>query len=159
MSTQGPGETRMSSYRPYLVRALYQWILDNDMTPHLLVDAARAGVRVPASAVQNGRVVLNIAPRAVSALDLDNDVIAFSARFGGVSQRVEVPVPAVLAIYARESGHGMALPEESQANADDAADGLDAAPGETSLDAAFDATERGPDDGGGARRSHLRVVK
>ena len=149
----------MSSYRPYLVRALYQWILDNDMTPHLLVDAARPGVRVPASAVQNGRVVLNIAPRAVAALDLDNDVISFSARFGGVSQRVEVPVPAVLAIYARESGHGMALPDEAQAHADDAAEGLDAAADEAALDAALGTPERGPDDTGGARRSHLRVVK
>lgn len=148
------GDARMTSYRPYLVRALYQWILDNDMTPHLLVDAARPGVRVPASAVQNGRVVLNIAPRAVAALDLDNDVIAFSARFGGVSQRVEVPVPAVLAIYARESGHGMALPDEATPGTGDHGD----------LDAAADGVtptlpESGPDDDGSPRRSHLRVIK
>jgi stringent starvation protein B len=149
------GDHRMSSYRPYLVRALYQWILDNEMTPHLLVDAARPGVRVPPSAVQNGRVVLNIAPRAVSALDLDNDVIAFSARFGGVSQRVEVPVPAVLAIYARESGHGMALPDEANAEADEAAEGIDIAAGAVESSA----SEPGPDDSGGGRRNHLRVVK
>lgn len=84
----------MSSNRPYLVRALYQWISDNGLTPHLLVDATVAGVLVPASAVQDGRIVLNIAARAVSQFDVGNDSIQFLARFGGVSQSVHVPMPA-----------------------------------------------------------------
>ncbi|HWU70983.1 MAG TPA: ClpXP protease specificity-enhancing factor, partial [Pseudoxanthomonas sp.] len=103
---------RMTSHRPYLLRALAEWIADNDMTPHLLVDATQAGVQVPASAVKEGKVVLNIAQRAVAHLLIDNDSVSFSARFGGVSYPVRVPIPAVLAIYARETGQGMALPDD-----------------------------------------------
>ena len=88
----------MTSHRPYLLRALYEWIVDNGMTPHLLVDATRPAVRVPVHAVKDGRIVLNVADRAVSQLDMGNDVIRFSARFGGVSHNVSVPVGAVLAI-------------------------------------------------------------
>jgi len=102
----------MTSHRPYLLRALAEWIADNDMTPHLLVDATQAGVQVPASAVKEGRVVLNIATRAVAHLVIDNLTVSFSARFGGVSYPVSVPISAVLAIYARETGQGMALPED-----------------------------------------------
>ena len=104
---------RMTSHRPYLLRALYEWIVDNGMTPHLLVDATRAGVRVPPHTVKDGRVVLNVAERAVARLQMDNDAVGFTARFGGVSHPVLVPVGAVLAIYARETGQGMALPEDS----------------------------------------------
>lgn len=128
----------MSSNRPYLVRALYQWISDNGLTPHLLVDATVAGVLVPASAVQDGRIVLNIAARAVSQFDVDNDSIHFLARFGGVSQSVHVPMPAVLAIYARENNQGMMFPPEN-------------APQAPPPDAP--APEEPP------RRSHLRIVK
>lgn len=103
---------RMTSHRPYLLRALYAWISDNRMTPHLLVDATRPGVQVPPSAIKDGRVVLNVAERAVVGLDMGNELIAFTARFGGVSQPVRVPISAVLAIYARENGQGMGLPEE-----------------------------------------------
>ena len=99
----------MTSHRPYLLRALYEWIADNGMTPHILVDARLPGVRVPAHAVKDGRIVLNIADRAVAKLDMDNDSVRFSARFGGVSQSVIVPIAAVLAIYARETGQGMAF--------------------------------------------------
>jgi len=102
----------MTSHRPYLLRALYEWIADNGMTPHVLVDATRPGVRVPTHAVKDGKVVLNIADRAVAKLELDNDSIRFTARFGGVSHPVLVPIAAVLAIYARETGQGMALPED-----------------------------------------------
>ena len=89
---------RMSSHRPYLLRALYQWISDNGMTPHLLVDATQPGVRVPAHTVNEGKVVLNVAARAVAHLDMDNDAVAFTARFGGVSHAVIVPMEAVLEI-------------------------------------------------------------
>ena len=103
---------RMGSNRPYLLRALNEWINDNGMTPYLLVDAGRDGVQVPASSVKDGRVVLNIAPRAVAQLVIDNHAVRFMARFGGVSQSVLVPVAAVMAIYAQETGQGMMLPED-----------------------------------------------
>ena len=103
---------RMTSHRPYLLRALNEWIADNGMTPHLLVDATQAGVQVPVSAVKEGKVVLNIAERAVVRLLIDNEAVSFTARFGGVSQAVYVPVSAVLAIYSRETGQGMALPDD-----------------------------------------------
>jgi stringent starvation protein B len=102
----------MTSHRPYLLRALYEWIADNGLTPHLLVDATRPGVRVPAHAVKDGRIVLNIAERAVAHLQMDNDDVRFSARFGGVSHAVIVPIDAVLAVYARENGQGMELPPD-----------------------------------------------
>ena len=136
----------MTSHRPYLLRALYEWIADNGMTPHILVDAQQPGVQVPTHAVKDGRVVLNIAERAVAKLQLDNESVRFTARFGGVSHPVAVPIAAVLAIYARETGQGMALPEDV---------------GGTSPD---DTPPAPPDDSGddGAtpkRGGHLRVVK
>ena len=103
---------RMSSHRPYLLRALVEWINDNGMTPHIMVDASVAGVQVPSSAVQDDRVVLNIAERAVMRLHIDNEAVSFTARFSGVSFPVMVPISAVLAVYARETGHGMALPDD-----------------------------------------------
>ena len=103
---------KMSSNRPYLVRAMYDWISDNGLTPYLLVDARVAGVRVPPGAVKDGQVVLNVAVRAVSDLELGNESIRFLARFSGVSHQVEVPVQAVMAIYAQENGQGMMFPAE-----------------------------------------------
>lgn len=134
--------TPMTSNRPYLLRALYQWIDDNSMTPHLLVDATREGVQVPASTVKEGRVVLNIAARAVANLDLGNRDVRFKARFGGVSQSVVVPMSAILAIYAQETGQGMMLPEDG---------------GTMSADEADSSPE--PSDDGPKRGGHLRVVK
>lgn len=137
----------MTSYRPYLLRALHQWIGDNDMTPHLLVDAGQPHVQVPPQAISNGKVVLNIAGRAVVGLSIDNDAVSFTARFGGVSQAVWVPVSAVLAIYARETGKGMALPDNvgTTGPEDDPP-----TPPEGSQDDPTPPTKRG---------SHLRVVK
>jgi stringent starvation protein B len=103
----------MTSTRPYLLRALYQWVLDNDCTPHVLIDAGIDGVQVPPSVVKDGQVVLNISPTAVAHLDLGNDELSLNARFGGVSQRVRAPVGAILALYARENGQGMMFPPES----------------------------------------------
>jgi len=97
----------MNSSRPYLVRAIHEWILDNNMTPHLLVDIDGEGVDIPAQQGQNGKIVLNISPAAVEALNLGNDAIAFRARFGGIATDVFVPVDSVLAIYAKENGRGM----------------------------------------------------
>ena len=102
----------VSSNRPYLIRALYEWLLDNDLTPHLLVEADREGVTVPRQYVEDGRIVLNISPTAVRGLELSNDLISFNARFGGSPMDVFVPPEAVLGIYARENGRGMLFPEE-----------------------------------------------
>lgn len=117
-----PAPPAMSSQRPYLLRALYEWIADNGMTPHVLVDARMPGVRVPAHAVKDGRIVLNIAERAVAKLELGNDAIRFTARFAGVSQAVIVPLDAVIAIYSRETGQGMAMPEEPRPAASQASE-------------------------------------
>lgn len=108
----------MTSNRPYLIRALHQWISDNGLTPYLLVDAVRAQVDVPPSAINDGRVVLNIAYRAVAGLELGDEYISFSARFGGVSRNIVVPVSTVLAIYCHENGQGMAMPEEPEMDQD-----------------------------------------
>ncbi|MFL6593733.1 MAG: ClpXP protease specificity-enhancing factor [Luteimonas sp.] len=136
----------MTSHRPYLLRALYEWISDNDMTPHLLVDAGQPGVQVPPHTVKDGKVVLNIAARAVAALELGNDSVRFTARFGGVSHPVSVPVSAVLAIYARETGQGMALPEDSGPTVDDEPPTTPSEPG-------------GDDSSPPRRGGHLRIVK
>lgn len=102
----------MTTSRPYLVRAIHEWILDNEMTPHLLVDIEGEGVDVPAQQGQNGKIVLNISPQAVEGLMLGNDAIGFRARFGGISTDVYVPIDSVLAIYAKENGRGMVFNEE-----------------------------------------------
>ncbi len=101
--------TAMTPNRPYLIRAMYDWICDNGLTPHLAVDAHYPGTRVPQEFVQDGQIVLNLAPRAVQGLVAGNDEIIFSARFGGIPRNMVVPVGAVLAIYARENGQGMAF--------------------------------------------------
>ncbi len=102
----------MTSNRPYLLRAIYDWISDNGLTPYLLIDATGEGVRVPPQVVKNGQVVLNIAMRAVANLELGNDWIGFSARFSGVSHVVRIPVGSVLALYAQENGQGMMFPAD-----------------------------------------------
>ncbi len=106
----------MTSTRPYLIRALYEWIEDNNLTPHILVNAEAPGVNVPKQHVHEGQIVLNINATAVRDLRLGNEWIEFSARFGGVSRTLLIPVTAVLAIYARENGHGMAFGEEPGGN-------------------------------------------
>lgn len=135
----------MSSNRPYLVRALYEWIVDNGLTPHVLVDADFPNVSVPDSAVRQGKVVLNVGPTAVRELVMDNEQIGFSARFGGQPHVVYVPVQAVQAIYARENGQGMMFAPEPDGGGDD-----DRGPG----DDASETNESSED-----RRQHLRVVK
>ena len=97
----------MNSSRPYIIRAIYEWIVDNDCTPHLLVDATGEGVFVPESYVSDGQIVLNISPSAVVSLHMGIDTVAFNCRFGGQPQDVEVPIAAILGIYARENGQGM----------------------------------------------------
>jgi len=106
---------QMTSSRPYLIRGIYQWIADNGMTPHLLVDVAIEGVQVPTEHVQNGKIILNIAPMAISRLILGDREITFSAMFSGKSQLIFIPVEAVLAVYAKENGQGMMFSEDDGA--------------------------------------------
>jgi stringent starvation protein B len=126
---------QQTSRRPYLVRAMHEWMTDNHQTPHLVVDAGIAGTEVPKAYVREGRITLNVSWQATQGLKLGNDWIEFSARFGGVSQSVRVPVAAVLGIYARETGQGMLFQDDG-----------DAPP-----------PTPGPDDTGS--RPRLRVVK
>ena len=164
----------VSSQRPYLLRAIHEWISDNGMTPHLLVDAGYPGVHVPPGTAKDGKVVLNIAERAVGQLSLGNEYITFGARFGGVAHEVFVPVAAVLAIYSRETGQGMALPEEAYDDDVDTSPEMASkkeAPKRPQLSAvpatdAGDGNEEGDDEPtppteptGGPRRPQLRVVK
>nr|WP_298410065.1 ClpXP protease specificity-enhancing factor [uncultured Halomonas sp.] len=102
----------MLSSRPYLARGLYEWLLDNELTPYIVVDAEREGVRVPQQFIQNGQIVLNIAPTAVRELDMANDVLSFDARFGGHPMQVLVPFTAIIALYAKENGVGMVFGHE-----------------------------------------------
>ena len=115
----------MTSSRPYLIRAMYQWIIDNGMTPHLLANASVEGCLVPENHIQDGKIVLNIAPMAIGGLVLGDDDISFSARFNGVSESIYVPIRAVEAIYGRENGQGMMFSDdddslsESETDADE----------------------------------------
>jgi len=113
----------MTPSRPYLIRALHEWIIDNGLTPYLLVDAERPDLDAPVEYADNGKLVLNVAPRAVRGLALGNSLIAFNARFGGVARDVSVPVSAVLAIYARENGQGMLFSEDDGGGDDPPPDG------------------------------------
>ncbi len=103
---------KMASSRPYLVRAFNEWILDNNCTPYIVVDAGVQGVQVPTEHVANGQIVLNISPGAVKGLVVGNGALEFSARFGGVPMQVFIPLQAVMAIYARENGEGMVFGSE-----------------------------------------------
>jgi stringent starvation protein B len=140
----------MTSNRPYLLRAIYDWISDNNLTPYMLVDATRNGVRVPPHVIKNGQVVLNLAMRAVANLDLGNEWISFQARFSGVSHSIQIPVPAVLALYAQENGQGMMFPAEEEDGGDPPSDTPPSPP-----------APEAPTDGDKPKRggSHLRVVK
>lgn len=102
----------MTPSRPYIMRALYEWIVDNDCTPYLLVDAGITDVMVPLQYIKDGQIVLNISPGAVMGLNITNDAVIFNGRFGGVATDVFVPVGAVLGIYARENGQGMVFEAE-----------------------------------------------
>src|SRR5262245_64900815 len=103
----------MTSSRPYLARAIYEWILDNRCTPYVLVDATLPGVQVPTNFVKDGRIVLNVSPTATSGLLISDQELSCSARFGGVPMDLHVPIPALLGIYARENGRGMMFEPET----------------------------------------------
>ena len=102
----------MKSRKPYLLRAIHEWISDRDCTPHVVVDAGIAGVDVPRQYVREGKIILNVSWNATANLRMGADELSFSGRFGGASMMVRVPIDAVLAIYARETGQGMIFGEE-----------------------------------------------
>jgi stringent starvation protein B len=97
----------MTSLKPYLIRSIYEWIIDNNLTPYLLVDAEHSQAVLPIQFVDDRKIVLNIRPAAVEALSLGNDTIEFNARFSGKPMHIIAPVAAVMAIYAKENGKGM----------------------------------------------------
>lgn len=102
----------MSPLKPYLIRSLYEWIIDNQLTPHLLVNAENDKAVLPQNFIENGKIVLNISPEAIQGLVLGNEEIKFNARFSGESMHVIAPTLAVLAIYAKENGKGMIFDKE-----------------------------------------------
>lgn len=133
----------MAALKIHLLRAVYDWAVENGHTPHIVVDATAAGARVPPGfADEAGRIVFNVHPRAVHAFAFDDHWLRFSARFGGKPYGVEVPTGAVLAVYAKENGHGISFPPDS------VGEGGDPEPPPT-----------GPDDGAPRKRPSLRVVK
>ena len=141
----------MTSPRPYLLRAIYDWLVDNGLTPHLVVEVSGDDVRVPRQFVENGAIVLNVSPSAVRGLELGNDFVEFSARFAGTPPQISVPLAAVQAIYARENGQGLVLSEF------DGALGEDDSPEGSAESVASDSDAQANTD---ARRApHLKVVK
>ena len=119
----------MTSSRPYLLRALYEWIVDNEHIPYIVVDATMPGVVAPPEHVKDGQITLNIAPHAVQSLSLGNADVRFSARFSGRPWMITIPVMAILAIYDRDTGQGMGFPPGTM-------------PGETGDDADNDTATR-----------------
>jgi len=102
------------SKRPYLIRAMHEWMVDNLHTPHIVVDASFDGVNVPSEHIKDGKIILNISETAAHNLKLTNDAVSFRARFGGVPFDVWVPVRSVLGIYARETGQGMIFSHDNE---------------------------------------------
>ena len=140
----------MKPRKPYLLRAMHEWISDSDCTPHLVVDAGVTGVDVPRQFVRDGKIILNISWNATAGLRMDADWVSFSGRFGGSAMNVRVPMEAVLAIYARETGQGMIFGEE------DGASPPPATTPETTSDTKPEPPSRPPS---GGARAKLKVVK
>lgn len=149
----------MTSNKPYLIRAFYEWIVDNNLTPYLVVNAGIHGCKVPTQHIQNGQIVLNILPSAVGNMLMGNDVITFNARFGGKPFALTVPIKAVLAIYARENGAGTMFDAEEDTEDDqhhlEAVSDSEAEEGSDQIPPEDDPT----DPNKGKKVSHLRVVK
>jgi len=132
----------MTSNRPYLMRAMYEWILDNELTPHVMIDAEMPNVEVPRQYIEEGKIILNVAPRAVQGFLIDDECLGFSARFGGKPYNIYAPIGAVRAVYASENNEGMMFDKLPEADVDDAPDPDDTPPTPTA-----------------SKRPTLRVVK
>jgi stringent starvation protein B len=143
----------MTSHRPYLVRALNEWILENKCTPYIVVNAFESGVRVPQNYVKDGQIILNISPVAVQGLQISNEGIEFNGRFGGIPTRVYVPTNAIMGIYARENGQGMIFDQDATPPPITPPTG----PGKSGSNSEGDGGKEGKGKGGA--RPSLRVVK
>jgi len=151
----------MGPNRPYLLRAFYQWLLDNECTPHLVVNAELPGVQVPFEHVKDGQIVLNIAPHAIGDIEMSNERVMFSARFSGKPFQLIIPMAAIMAIYARENGAGTMFEDEpfyleqsQQALSDSDMNGL------TSVDSSDEVSDTEPaSDEPKKDRSFLKVIK
>ncbi|MCH8550590.1 MAG: ClpXP protease specificity-enhancing factor [Natronospirillum sp.] len=150
MSDQPP-PVKMNDNRPYLIRALHEWISDNGCTPYMVVQADVPGVQVPEGFVQDGRITLNVANRSVQSLNLGNEEVIFSATFGGQLEHIRVPCQAIAALFAKENGQGMVFevkPDSPPPAGGDDDSGPSASGG--------DKSEGRPGDG---KRPRLKVVK
>lgn len=144
-----PGAIRLSR-RPYLLRAMHQWMTDSGLTPYVMVDAKLDGVDVPRAQVRDGQIVLNLSYDATRHLDIGAEELRFEARFGGVARSVRVPMMAVISIYARETGEGIVFPpEESPPPPAD----------EGAARGAASSSSAAPSASPAARRPALKVVK
>ncbi|MCB1958113.1 MAG: ClpXP protease specificity-enhancing factor [Rhodocyclaceae bacterium] len=146
------------STKPYLIRAIYEWCVDQGFTPYLAA-AVDQNTRVPAGYARDGQIVLNVSADATQGLQMANDRITFQARFGGVAQSISIPTANVLAIYARENGHGMAFEVEVAGDRPPHDAELEA---ETEMppDEAVLPTDESPDSAGpGGKGGHLRIIK
>jgi len=151
----------MGPNRPYLLRAFYQWLLDNECTPHLVVNAELPGVHVPFEHVKDGQIVLNIAPHAIGDIEMSNERVMFSARFSGKPFQLIIPMAAIMAIYARENGAGTLFEDEpfyleqnQQTLSDSDMNGL------TSVDSSDEVSDtEPPSDEPKKDRSFLKVIK
>ncbi len=133
--------------RPYLLRAMHEWITDSGQTPHIVANAESGDIDVPVQHVHDGKIILNIGFAAVQNLDLGNQEICFQARFSGAPYRVRVPVSAVLGIYAKETSQGMIFSDEATVNPDE------------HVDADRDSADRSDDTSPDSGRPHLRIIK
>ena len=141
----------MKSRRPYLLRAMHEWITDSGCTPHIVVDANGEGVEVPRQYVRDGKIVLNLSWTATSQLRMTNDEVSFQGRFGGASMTVKLPINSVLAIYARETGQGMIFSDD---DAGPTPQGPEPAP-----DSPPGADSERRNSGAAKQRPRLKVVK
>ena len=141
-----PKDDQLIPTRPYLIRAIREWTMDNGLTPQLLVDAGVDGIVIPGSHVQDGKIVLNVHTQAVKALELGNEFITFSARFGGNSHAINLPIQSVLAVFARENSQGIFFQEEETQH---------------QMERSAGDSEESPSNGqsSGSRRPYLRLVE
>ncbi len=160
----------LSPRRPHLLRAFYHWLIENQLTPHIVVDVTRPGVVVPMDFARDGQIVLNIAPKAVGHLELNLDDVRFDASFGGVSRSILIPIASILAIYARENGVGTMFEAEASYDATDqgseaglseepvSTEGLILVPDNKPIDTNQSVDDDPPPPRGG-HRPRLRVIK
>ena len=146
----------MKPRRPYLLRALYEWIVDSGEIPNVLIDAEIDGVVVPKEHVRDGQIVLNISPQAVRNLNLGDDYVMCEGRFSGRSMELVLPIVSIRAIYCRDSGQGLAFDDEDMHADDDAAEEPEAVPLQSTESATDEAAGKGPDNDG--PRPTLRLV-